>query len=86
MTHIFLAFNTRSEMEPLVMRGLFSNKVMVIWAIAAIVTLLSATVVPILQTLIKTTSLERSDWLLVLIASFAATFWIEAEKLIVRHP
>jgi Ca2+-transporting ATPase len=86
MTHIFLAFNTRSETEPLVRRGLFSNKVMVIWAIAAIVTLLSATVVPILQTLIKTTALELSDWLLVLIASFAATFWIEAEKMIVRHP
>jgi Ca2+-transporting ATPase len=86
LTHIFLAFNTRSETQPLIKRGPFSNRVMVIWGLAAIVMLLSATTIPILQTLIKTTSLALSDWLLVLGASFAATFWIEAAKLIRRHP
>jgi Ca2+-transporting ATPase len=86
MTHIFLAFNTRSETEPLARSGLFSNKVMVIWGLTAIVMLILATVVPILQTLIKTTSLELPDWLLVLGASFAATFWIEVTKLIKKHP
>ena len=86
LSHIFLAFNTRSETEPLVRRGLFSNKVMVIWGLTAVVMLILATVVPILQTLIRTTSLGWSDWLLVLGASFAATFWIEATKLIKKHP
>jgi Ca2+-transporting ATPase len=86
MSHIFLAFNTRSETEPLIKRGLFSNRVMVIWAVTAIVILILATVVPILQTVIKTTSLALSDWLLVLVASFAATFWIEAAKLFRRYP
>jgi Ca2+-transporting ATPase len=86
LTHIFLAFNTRSETEPLIKRGLFSNKVMVLWALTAIAMLISATVVPILQTLIKTTSLSLSDWLLVIVASFAATFWIEVTKLIKKRP
>lgn len=85
LSHIFLAFNTRSETEPLVRRGLLSNRVMVIWGLAAIIMLISATVVPGLQTLIRTTPLAWSDWLLVLVASFAATFWIEAVKLIKRH-
>jgi len=86
MSHIFLAFNTRSETEPLIKRGLLSNKVMVVWGLAAIVMLVLATVTPILQTLIRTTSLEWSDWLLVLGTSFVATFWIEVVKLINRKP
>jgi Ca2+-transporting ATPase len=81
-SHIFLAFNTRSETEPLLKRGLFSNKVMVIWSASAIVMLVAVTVVPGLQTLVRTTSLGLSDWLLALVASFVATFWIEAAKLI----
>ncbi|HVP16167.1 MAG TPA: cation-transporting P-type ATPase [candidate division Zixibacteria bacterium] len=86
LSHIFLAFNTRSETEPFVKIGIFSNKVMDVWGLAAIVLLVSATVIPILQTLIRTTSLGWSDWLLVLGASFVATFWIEAAKLIRKHP
>jgi Ca2+-transporting ATPase len=84
LTHIFLAFNTRSDTQPLINRGPFSNRVMDIWGLAAIIMLISVTNIPILQTLIKTTSLTLSDWLLVLIASLAATFWIEASKLIRR--
>jgi Ca2+-transporting ATPase len=82
LCHIFLAFNTRSETEPLIKRGLFSNKVMIIWAVTAIAMLVAVTVVPILQTLVRTTSLAWQDWLLVIVASFVATFWIEATKLI----
>jgi Ca2+-transporting ATPase len=85
LAHIFLAFNSRSETEPLVKRGLFSNKVMVVWGIAAIVMLVCVTIIPGLQTLVRTTAITLSDWLLVLVASFAATFWIEAVKLIRRR-
>lgn len=85
LTHVFLAFNTRSEREPLVRRGLLSNRVMTLWGLIAIIMLVSVTVVPFLQIQMKTTSLALSDWLLVVLASFAATFWIEASKLIRRH-
>ena len=86
LSHIFLAFNTRSETEPLVKRGLLSNKVMVVWGVSAVAMLFAVTVVPALHPLVRTTSLRLSDWLLVLVASFVATFWIEATKLIEKHP
>ena len=36
LTHVFLAFNMRSERESIFKLGLFTNKVMVIWAAASI--------------------------------------------------
>ncbi|RDE15411.1 MAG: ATPase [Candidatus Thorarchaeota archaeon] len=85
LTHVFLAFNTRSEREPLVRQGLLSNRIMTLWGLIAIIMLLLVTAVPFLQIQLKTTYLEVSDWLLVVVASFAATFWIEASKLIRKH-
>jgi Ca2+-transporting ATPase len=86
LTHIFLAFNTRSETQSLIKLGILSNKVMVAWGLVAIAMLIVVTTVPFLQPLIKTTSLSLIDWLLIIIASFAATYWIEIGKLIRKHP
>jgi Ca2+-transporting ATPase len=80
LTHIFLAFNTRSETQPLIKRGIFSNKVMVLWGVTATAMLLAAVVIPTLHPLIKMTSLTLSDWLLVLGGSLASTFWIDVGK------
>jgi len=80
--HVFLAFNLRSEREPLVRVGLFSNWVMVVWALATGALLLVATFVPAAQRLIKLTSLHPAQWALAVGAAFAGTFWIEARKLI----
>jgi len=80
LTHIFLAFNLRSERQPLFKLGLFSNRVMVAWAIVAAVTLLSSITIPALQTLLKTSALTMLDWALLLSISLASTFWLEAAK------
>jgi len=80
LTHIFLAFNLRSEKQPLLSLGVFSNKVMVVWAIVATTTLLLGTIVPAFQSVMKTSSLTLFDWALVIIAAFVATSWMEAEK------
>ena len=85
LTHIFLAFNTRSMTQPLLKLGVFTNKVMDAWAVVAIAMLIIVTTVPFLQPLIKTTSLFLMDWLLVVVASFAATFWIDVTKLVRKH-
>jgi Ca2+-transporting ATPase len=85
-THIFLAFNLRSERQPLFKSGIFSNKVMIGWALAAILTLLLAVTVPALQTVLKTTTLTAFDWVLVLAVSFLSTFWIEVTKWIRGKP
>ena len=81
VSHIFLAFVRRSDTEPLLKRGLLSNRVMVIWAIVALAMLVAVTEVPVLQDLVKTAALSAMDWLTLLVASFLATFWIEAVKM-----
>ena len=80
--HVFLAINLRSEREPLFRLGFFSNRLMILWGVAAIAFVLFATLVPGVQNLLKTTTLSGQDWLLVLIATVIGTFWIEIRKLI----
>ncbi len=60
--HIFLAFNFRSEQEPLIKEGLLSNKVMLLWALLAFVTLLVGTSLPPIQTALQITGLGWQGW------------------------
>jgi Ca2+-transporting ATPase len=78
--HVFLALNMRSEREPLVRLGLFSNWVMVIWASATIVAILLVTLVPAVEARLKTTALSPGEWALVVGAALVGTFWIEVRK------
>jgi Ca2+-transporting ATPase len=80
--HVFLALNLRTERQPLFQVGLFSNRVMVVWAMATAALLLVATLVPGAQQLIKVTSLSPAQWALAVGAAFAGAFWIEARKLV----
>ncbi len=84
LSHIFLAFVRRSEAEPLLKRGIFSNRVMVLWAVTAIGMLAASTYVPFLQGLVRTAALAPGDWVTAVGASFLATFWIEALKYLRR--
>jgi P-type Ca2+ transporter type 2C len=80
--HIFLALNFRSEREPLIKEGLLSNKVMLLWALLVFVTLLVGTSLPLIQTSLQITGLSLQDWALVIVVSFAATFWMEITKIL----
>jgi len=80
--HIFLALNLRSEKEPLAKLGLFSNKVMVLWALLAIATLAVGIGLPFVHDSLRLTYLNPQDWALVIGVSFAATFWMELKKLL----
>jgi len=80
--HILLALNFRSEKEPLVKLGFFSNKVMVIWAVLTVATLIVGTSLPFVHDALKITYLSLSDWALVIVVSFAATLWIELKKIL----
>jgi Ca2+-transporting ATPase len=80
--HVFLALNLRSEREPLFRVGLFTNWVMVVWAMATLALLLVATLVPGARQSIKVTSLRPAQWALAAGAAFAGAFWIEAGKLV----
>jgi Ca2+-transporting ATPase len=80
--HILLALNLRSEKEPLTRLGVLSNKVMVLWALIVVATLLIATNVPAVASSLKITGLTPTDWAIVIIAAFVATFWIELRKIL----
>jgi Ca2+-transporting ATPase len=79
--HIFLAFNFRSEKEPLAKLGLFSNRVMILWALIAVAMLLLATNLPFVNGALRVTSLNLGNWALVVGVAFVATFWLELKKL-----
>jgi Ca2+-transporting ATPase len=79
--HIFLALNFRSEHEPLLKEGLLSNKIMLLWALLVVVVLVLGTSLPFIQTSLQITGLKVTDWVLVVIVSFVATFWMELRKI-----
>ncbi|MGD0643984.1 MAG: cation-transporting P-type ATPase [Candidatus Bathyarchaeia archaeon] len=83
--HIFLALNFRSEKEPLIKQGLLSNKVMLLWALLAFLTLIAGTTLPIVQSALQITSLSLSGWVLAIGVSFVATFWMELKKILQRN-
>ncbi|HEY3418942.1 MAG TPA: cation-transporting P-type ATPase [Methanomassiliicoccales archaeon] len=83
--HIFLAFNMRSTSEPLAHMGYTSNRVMLLWAMAALVMLLIAVPLPFLHETLRLQSISAAQWGLVIVAAFIATFWMEARKLIVSR-
>ncbi len=79
--HVLLAFNMRSERQPVLQLGLFSNRLMLLWALATFAFIALVTTVPFLQTYLKTTALHPGWWLLIVALNVAGTFWIEANKL-----
>jgi Ca2+-transporting ATPase len=83
--HIFLALNFRSEQEPLIREGLFSNKVMLLWALLAFTTLFIGTTFSPIQVALQITSLDWQGWVLVVAVSFAATFWMEITKVLGKN-
>jgi Ca2+-transporting ATPase len=80
--HIFLALNFRSEKEPVVKLGLLSNKIMILWALVVVTTLLLGTSVQFVHNSLKITNLSLQDWAQVIGVSFAATFWMELKKIL----
>jgi Ca2+-transporting ATPase len=80
--HVLLAFNMRSERQPILQLGLGSNRMMLGWGGAVAVFLALISLVPVLQPLMKITPLTAAQWGAILLATFVGTFWIEARKLV----
>jgi Ca2+-transporting ATPase len=83
--HVFLALNLRSEREPLVRIGVFSNRLMVLWGAAAILFAVFASLTPGIQDVLRTTALGPGQWGLALSLAVLGTFWIEIRKWLVRN-
>jgi Ca2+-transporting ATPase len=83
--HIFLAFVSRSEREPLISLGPLSNRIMDVWAVVAFIFLLAIVFTPA-GALVKAVSLAPSQVLLVAVFAFVAIFWQEAVKMLRYGP
>ncbi|HTX43725.1 MAG TPA: cation-transporting P-type ATPase [Methanocella sp.] len=79
--HIFLAFVSRSDREPLITLGPFTNKAMDMWAFAAFLFLGAILFTP-LGSYIKVTPLPATQVLLIAGVAFVAIFWQEAVKML----
>jgi Ca2+-transporting ATPase len=85
--HIFLAFVSRSSREPLLSLGLFSNRVMDAWAVAAFAFLFVALLVPAVGERIRVAPLPVSWILGIVLICIVAIFWQEAWKIMRQdHP
>ena len=80
--HVLLAFNMRSERQPILQLGIFSNRLMVAWGLAAVAFIVLVTTIPPLQTSLKTGFLTGHQWLMIVAFTFVGTFWFEARKLV----
>jgi len=81
MGHVFLAFVSRSEREPLISLGPFTNKAMDVWAAAAFIFLFLILATP-LGAPIKATPLTISQIALIAAIALIATLWQEALKML----
>ncbi len=80
--HVFLAFNMRSERQPILQLGLGSNRMMLLWAGLVAVFLVAASFVPEAGSVMKITSPSVKEWIMIITAGFIGTFWSEVRKLI----
>jgi P-type Ca2+ transporter type 2C len=80
--HVLLAFNMRSERQPILRLGLASNRLMIIWGVAIATFLILISIIPGAQPWMKITTLTAPQWSMILGAAFIGTFWIEVRKLI----
>jgi Ca2+-transporting ATPase len=78
--HVLLAFNLRTEREPVLRLGLFSNRVTLWWAGATLLFVLAVTLVPAVQVAVNTTALSTTTWVVILMAAVVGTCWIELVK------
>lgn len=78
--HVLLAVNLRSERESVFKLGVFSNRFILGWSAAIVGFVLFIMLVPAVQAALKIQSLTGQEWLLVIGASLAGSFWIEARK------
>lgn len=80
--HLVLALFMRSDRQPLVSLGVFSNRVMLLWIGTAAGFLLSATYLPYIKELLHLSTLYMNDWIAILVSVSISLFWIEIGKLV----
>jgi Ca2+-transporting ATPase len=79
--HIMLALVSRSEKEPLIKLGVFSNKAMIVWAAVAMILLFLVVGIPAASGYFKLSAITAGQVGLIFGICFVCTFWQELRKL-----
>jgi Ca2+-transporting ATPase len=82
IAHILLAFVSRSEKEPLYSLGVFSNRLMDLWALGVAAFLILGLSIPSIGLNLRLAPLTFAQIGIVIAISFVATFWQEVGKTI----
>lgn len=78
--HVFLAYNMRSERQPISQLGPLTNRLMLIWGATVVVFLILISVIPGAHQVMRISSLTASQWLWIILATTAGTYWMEIRK------
>ncbi len=82
ISQVLLAQNLRTENEPLLSKGFFANRAILLWGLGVIMALAVITLFPDLQVILSTAYLTALDWALIVVVSILSTFWIEVVKIV----
>ncbi len=82
--HIVMAYVSRSDTESLVSTGLFTNPVMNLWGLAAVLFLLAGIYIPFVNHLVRLTALPFPSFLLVVALAGVVVLLLELKKLLSR--
>ncbi len=80
--HLALALYMRSERQPLWQLGVFSNRALLVWALAALALLIAAVYLPPLQAVLRTESLGAGQWLAIAAVALLVPTWLEVAKVL----
>ncbi len=78
--HVLLAQHLRTERQPLLRLGLFSNRLMLAWLAATCAFVALIMLVPWLHTALHIVTLDGGTWLLIFELYLVSTSWIEVRK------
>lgn len=78
--HVLLAFNMRSERQPILQLGLVGNRLMLIWGGATAASLILLSLISPAQQVLRVHAPSVAQWISILSATFVGTFWIEVRK------
>ena len=80
LSQVILAQNLRTEYQPVIRKGFFSNPIILAWGIIIVGMLVTVTLYSPLHSIIDTSSLGLHEWLIVVIAAILSSSWMEIMK------
>ena len=80
LSQVILAQNLRTEYQPVIRKGFFSNPIILAWGIIIVGMLVTVTLYSPLHSIIDTSTLGLREWLLIVTAAILSTSWMEIIK------